>query len=232
VASYSDYCPIAVANEVIGDRWSPLVLRELMIGSTRFNDIHRGIPRMSRSLLTQRLRFLEHNGLIERRPRPGEKAVDYVLSDAGRDLEPILWELGRWATRWVFGDPENHQLDTLHVVWRLHQLTDGDKAPQERTTVEFFTRGPGGRRAWLVFDHGASTACQVDPGFDTDLLVGGQSRELHMWLLGRTTWRAACESGAITVTGSRRLATAFPGWFRASPFHHDVRRAALADARR
>ena len=229
---YSDYCPIAMANEVVGDRWSPLILREIIIGSHRFNEIHRGIPRISRSLLAQRLRLLEHNGLVERRPRPGESASDYVLTPAGRDLEPILWALGRWATRWMLGDPADEQLDTPHLVWRLHQVTNHERAPQKRTTVEFRTLGAGAGRAWLVFDGGRSTACQIDPGFDVDLVVEGDNRTLHSWFLGRVTWRDARASGAVTVLGPTRLASSFPSWFDPSAFYNEVRAATRAQRRR
>ena len=225
VESYADYCPIAIANEVIGDRWNPLILREIMVGSRGFNEIHRGIPRISRTLLAQRLRMLEGSGLIVRRPRPEGRAADYVLTDAGSDLQPILWELGRWATRWVFGDPTENQLDTPHLVWRLHQTTDCDRAPRARTTVEFRTHGPGSGRSWLVFEKGASTACQIDPGYDVDLLVLAEARELHRWFMGRTTWREACENEGIRIVGPERLARAFPDWFVPSEFHDDVRRA-------
>jgi DNA-binding HxlR family transcriptional regulator len=229
VGSYGDYCPIAVASEVVGDRWNPLILRELMVGAHRFNDIHRGIPRISRTLLAQRLRNLERDGLVERRPGERRQAADYVLTDAGHDLEPILWELGRWATRWVFGDPEDHQLDLVHLVWRLHQMSDAERAPRRRTTVEFDARGPGGGRAWLVFVDGASTACEVDPGYEVDLVISAENRELHRWFLGRTTWTEACRDGAIEVLGPRPLARDFPRWFVPSELHRDLRAAARAD---
>jgi DNA-binding HxlR family transcriptional regulator len=225
---HGDYCPIAVANEVMGDRWNPLVLRELMVGSQHFNDIHRGIPRISRTLLAQRLRELERRGLVERRPVPGKQAVDYLLSPAGHDLQPILWELGRWATRWMFGDPVDEQLDTPYIVWRLHQTTDPERAPKRRTTVEFATTGPGSRPAWLVFQSGASTACQSDPGYEVDLIVRADNRELHRWFIGRTTWKAASAGGAIAVLGPPRLAKAFPTWFVPGVFHADVQKAAGA----
>jgi DNA-binding HxlR family transcriptional regulator len=224
VGAHHDYCPIAVANEVIGDRWTTLVLREIMVGSHRFNDIHRGIPRISRTSLSQRLRSLERDGLVERRPHDESQAVDYVLTAAGKDLEPIIWELGRWATRWVFGDPVDEQLDAVHLVWRLHQLTNEDFAPKERTTVEFQIRGPGAGRAWLVFDLGASTACQIDPGYEVDLVVRAENRELHRWLLGRTSWTAAIRAGDIELIGPSRLSRVFPRWFHPSHFVDDVRR--------
>jgi DNA-binding HxlR family transcriptional regulator len=218
MSSYGDYCPITIASEVIGDRWSPLVIREIMVGSHRFNDIHRGIPRISRSLLTQRLRHLERNGIIERTPRPGEQAVDYTLTDAGHALEPVLWDLGRWAAAWALGDPTDEQLDTAHLVWRLHQFTDPENAPTTRINVQFTTTGPGSGTAWLVFDQGESTACQIDPGYEVDLVVEGDNRELHRWFAGRVSWADAVRSGRVTISGPSGLARAFPDWFVADVF--------------
>jgi len=228
VESYADYCPIAIANEVIGDRWNPLILREIMVGSRGFNEIHRGIPRISRTLLAQRLRMLEGSGLIVRRPRPEGRAADYVLTDAGSDLQPILWELGRWATRWVFGDPTENQLDTPHLVWRLHQTTDCDRAPRARTTVEFRTHGPGSGRSWLVFEKGASTACQIDPGYEVDLVVMGDNREMHRWLLGWLSFRELRLAGSVRLVGPSRLGRAFSSWFSTSLFARSLRQPALA----
>jgi DNA-binding HxlR family transcriptional regulator len=223
VATYADYCPIAVATELVGDRWSVLILREIMVGSTRFNDIHRGIPRISRTLLSQRLRVLVRDGLVERRSRPGRSSFDYVLTEAGRDLQPIVWELGKWSTRWAFTEPTDEQLDVAHLVWRLHQVVDPTRVPRKRTTVEFQARGPGGGRAWLVFENGESTACELDPGYEVDLVVNGENRELHRWYVGRVTWREACRDGGVSLVGPARLAREFPRWFRPSAFHADVR---------
>jgi DNA-binding HxlR family transcriptional regulator len=225
VGAYGDYCPIAASIDVIGDRWSPLVLRELMVGSTRFNEIHRGLPRMSRNLLVQRLRMLERNGLVERHPRPGSQMVDYQLTPVGKELEPVLWELGKWAVRWRFDDPVDEQLDTVYLVWRLHQQVDLQRVPERRTTVEFATKGPGGGRAWLVFDRGESTPCQLDPGYEPDVLVQGETKELFRWWIGRATWAEVCDGGEVKLVGDRRLVEAFPTWFLPSLFHAEVREA-------
>lgn len=218
MSRHHDYCPIAVANEVVGDRWNVLVLREIIVGSHRFNEIHRGMPQISRTSLSQRLRHLEQAGMIDRRPVEGSQAVDYVLTPAGQELEPIIWSLGTWAARWMFGDPDDEQLDATHLVWRLHQFTDPETAPRERTTVELRLRGPGAGTAWLVFEHGASTACTIDPGYDVALLVNAENREVHRWFGGRVGWGDACRSGAIELVGPPRLAQAFPTWFITNVF--------------
>src|SRR4249919_2295996 len=116
-----EYCPIATGVDVLGDRWTPLVIRELMVGAGGFNEIHRGVPRASRTLLAQRLRELERRGLVtheaSRRGRPGV----YTLTAAGQALTPIVWAMGHWAAEWVFDDPHDEQCDGLSLIWRTHQ---------------------------------------------------------------------------------------------------------------
>lgn len=224
MASYGEYCPIAAGAEVFCDRWTPLVVRELVLGSTRFNDIHRGVPKMSRTLLSQRLRALVRRELVER------VGTEYHLTEAGRALEPLVWELGRWAAQWSFGDPADEDLDTEWVVWRLHQRVLPRRIPPRRTTVEFDLRGPGGGRAWLVLDRQESTACWIDPGYDVDLLVRGSNREMHRWLLRQVTLPDALAAGSIELVGPVTLVDAFPRWFDGTPMDVALDRGMLARA--
>ena len=222
MSSYGEYCPIAVGAEVFADRWTPLVLRELMVGSSRFNEIHRGIPKMNRTLLTQRLRSLERRGLIERRSGADGNGLEYRLTAAGNELEPILWSLGQWASKWAFGDPDETELDAAWFVWRLHQHVVTAALPDARTVVECTLTGPGAGSGWLVLDRGSSTACVADPGYDIDLVLHGDSRELHKWLVGITPFRRLQSSGAARVIGPSRLARAFPTWFDTSAFEQSL----------
>lgn len=212
--SYREYCPIAVGAEFFGDRWTPLILRELMLGCRRFNEIHRGLGRMSRTLLSQRLKTLERRGIIERTIDEGGKTSEYRLTAAGHELEPVVWALGHWAARWSFGDPADEELDAGWLVWRLHQSVIADHLPSDRTVVQFLLDGPGGGEAWLVLDRGGSTACQIDPGYDVDLVVLGDNREMHRWLLGWRTFRDLQRSGSVRFVGPGRLGRAFSSWFR------------------
>jgi DNA-binding HxlR family transcriptional regulator len=215
VHSYGEYCPIAMGAEAVGDRWTPLVLRELIIGATRFTDIHRGVPRMSRTLLAQRLKQLERTGLVERRA-PGPT---YHLTEAGRGLEPVVWALGDWAMQWLFGDPENHHLDAAHLMWRVRQFVLEDELPPARTVVQFtFPGATRGRTIWLVLTREGSSVCERDEGFDVDLYVTADIQEFMRVWLGRSTWSDAIASGAITFDGPPDLARAFPRWFARSPF--------------
>jgi DNA-binding HxlR family transcriptional regulator len=226
--SYREYCPIAVGAEFVGDRWTPLVLRELILGSRHFNEIHRGLGRMSRSLLAQRLRELERRGIVNREVDATGRTAEYRLTPAGWDLEPIIWAIGHWAARWSFGDPADEELDAAWLVWRLHQQVAADSLPAERTVVQFVLEGPGGGEAWLVLDRGGSTACQIDPGYDVDLVVMGDNRQMHRWLLGWESFRELRASGGVRLVGPSRLVRAFPTWFTEPPFARTLRRVAAA----
>jgi DNA-binding HxlR family transcriptional regulator len=223
--SYNEYCPISVGVEFFGDRWTPLVIREMLFGSRRFNEIHRGLGRMSRSLLSQRLRELERRGIIERRVDPGG-TIEYVLTPAGEELQPIIWSLGHWAARWSFGDPADEMLDAGWLAWRLHQSTLPSKMPATRTVVHFILDGVGAGEAWLVLDRGASTACRIDPGYDVDLVVLGDNRALTCWMFGRLTFSEILRNGDVRLVGPSRLARAFPTWFETSKFARSIGRRA------
>ncbi len=222
--SYHEYCPIAVGAEFFGDRWTPLILRELILGSGRFNEIHRGLGRMSRTLLIQRLRELERRGIVERTMDHAGRTSEYRLTPAGQELQPIVWSLGHWAARWSFGDPADEELDAGWLVWRLHQSVIADQLPKDRTVVQFVLHGPGGGEAWLVLDRGGSTACQIDPGYEVDLVVMGDNREMHRWLLGWRSFQELRRSGAVRLVGPTRLSRAFLGWFNAPMFAGSFRK--------
>jgi DNA-binding HxlR family transcriptional regulator len=215
VRSYDEYCPIAMGAEVLGDRWTPLVIRELMCGSDRFSDIHRGVPRMSRSLLVQRLKHLERAGIIERR----EPGPTYHLTEAGLDLEPVVWGLGDWANHWVLGDPVKEQYDGGHVMWRVRQRIVLDELPERRVVVRFdFPAATTRRRIWLLLDRAGSSVCARDEGFDVDLHVTADIAAFMRVWAGRTTWREAMDDEQIVVEGPGDLVRSFTRWFALSPF--------------
>jgi DNA-binding HxlR family transcriptional regulator len=212
--TYGEYCPIAMGAEAIGDRWTPLVLRELICGSRRFSDIHRGVPRMSRTLLAQRLKQLERLGVIERRPGP-----TYHLTPSGEELESVVFGIGDWAMRWLFGDPAKGHFDGAHLMWRVRQRLVEEALPEGRTVVEFnFPGASRGKRIWLLLDPSGSSVCERDEGFDVDVVVTADIAEfLRVWA-GRSTWAQATAAGKLTIEGPRALVRAFPTWFALSPF--------------
>ena len=147
---YNQYCPVSRASEILGDRWTLLIVREMILGSHRFNEIERGLPGISRSLLASRLRFLEDAHVIERLPRGDSKLAEYHLTQAGRDLKPVIEALGAWGVQCAFGEPTLEELDPALLVWRIHQRINRDPLPERRTVVELDFTGPRPHRAWAV----------------------------------------------------------------------------------
>lgn len=175
-----EYCPVAAGVAAVGDRWTLLIVRELLLGARRFNDIHRGLPGLSRTLLSTRLRRMTVAGLVEKRDDAG-----YALTDAGQALAPLVRQLGDWARQWFFGEPELAQLDSGWLLWRLRQITRHDLLPSGRTVVEFQFPDSGQPTGWLVLKPGDVTACRTDPGFDVDLWVVADLATLAQVLVGR-----------------------------------------------
>jgi DNA-binding HxlR family transcriptional regulator len=231
VSGYADYCPIASAVEVLGDRWTPLVIRELMIGATGFNEIHRGVPKMSRSLLVDRLRTLERRGLVVRESAERGKAVRYELTPAGEGLTPIVWAMGHWAAEWAFGDPTDDELDGVSLLWRLHQHAALDRVPDDRTVVHVVLTGRGGAEGWLDINRHAMTVCITDPGCDIHLAVEADNRQMHRWLLGLVPYSSLVTRGEVRLHGPRPLVRAFPTWFDTTFFTAGLQRAEARRAR-
>jgi DNA-binding HxlR family transcriptional regulator len=220
MAAFVQYCPIAIATDVIGDRWTPLVLRELLLGSTRFNEIQRGLPRISRSLLAGRLRRLEHLRLVTRSTDP--TAPRYELTPAGADLAARLSTLGEWAVRWSLGDPTPEQVDPHLLLWRMHRRLHVEQLPEQRVTIRFDFDRPHALRAWMVLDHHEGTVCVQDPGYEVDLSVRADAAALQRVWIGRQPLADALRRDDITIAGPRSLVQSFPRWFTWSPFQHLV----------
>ena len=224
MVSRREYCPIACGVEVLGDRWTPLIIREMMVGSRGFNEIHRGIPRVSRNLLSQRLRDLERRGLITHEPgHPGRPGV-YALTAAGEALTPIVWAMGNWAAEWVFGDPREEECDGLTLIWRTHQVAIPANLPEARTVVHVVLTGPGGAQGWLDIQGPGITVCKDDQGLTVDLALQADTAQMHRWLIGRVPFRSLVANGHARFVGPRRLANAFPSWFDTSLFDESMRR--------
>ena len=218
MSTYADYCPIAVGVDVIGDRWTPLVIRELMVGASGFNEIHRGLPRMSRSLLAQRLRTLERRGLVHREAAAPGRPGRYVLTPAGESLTPIVWAIGQWAAEWVFGDPAEEDCDGLSLMWRMHQSAIPAKLPEQRTVVHLVLTGPGAAQGWLDITGKEVTVCTDDRSLDVDLAVEAGTGQMQRWLTGLVPFRELVRDGQARLLGPSKLAREFPTWFDTSRF--------------
>ena len=215
---YGQYCPLAKGAEVFAERWTPLVLRELLRGSTTFNDLHRGVPRMSRSLLSARLRKLENCGVLVRSVRGG--GTHYRLTRAGRELGPVVTRLGTWAQRWfrsAFGPAE---LDAGVLMWDMRCTVNPAALPAERTVVQFvFTELPLRHRYWwLVHEGGEVDLCPIDPGDVAALEVRTTLKVMTRVWMGEVTLAAAQRSGALSLCGAGDLKRCVAEWLRLSPY--------------
>lgn len=223
-SGYGTYCPIALATEILGERWTILVVLTLVDGITRFNEMLRALPRISPSVLSQRLRSLEDAGVIvKKRARGG--GHEYHLTEAGRELEPIILELGAWGQRWA-RDLELDDLDPLSLAWSIHLRVNPDAMPPGRTVVEFeFTGVPEEcRRFWIMTRDGVVEMCVKHPGFDVDLRVLSDLRRFVEAWRGFRSLRAELAAGRIRLEGPRALQRAFPNWLLLSALAHVERK--------
>ena len=222
---YKQYCPVARASEILAERWTPLIVRELVAGSHRFNEIERALPGISRSLLASRLRQLEDAGVVVRLPYAPSKVSEYHLSEAGRELKPVIEALGAWGVRWAFGDPHPEELDAGLLVWKIHQRINRERLPQRRIVVEFDFTGPRARRVWLLLEPREVSVCVSPPGFDSDLVVRADLMLFYRVWLGQIDYNAALRCGDLLVEGIPALATQLPQWFMWSPMARFVKGA-------
>ncbi len=220
---YGRFCPVALASEVLADRWTLLIVRELVLGNTRFNDIARGLPGISRSLLVQRLRHLERKGVVELWPSPTGKGHEYHLTAAGKDLEPVVDVVGRWAVAWLFDDLRPHEVEPVQLTWWLHRRMDEERFPPGRVVIELDYTAPTRKAMWIVLDRGEASVCVQHPGFDSDVLVTTTTPALAEVFQGYETWARAVSTGAISVTGPPNLVRSLPTWFLWSPFAEATR---------
>jgi DNA-binding HxlR family transcriptional regulator len=225
--AYRQYCPVARAAEIFADRWTPLIVRELLAGSRHFNQLERGLPGISRSLLTSRLRRLEDSGVVHRSTLQPH-TVDYALTESGRDLQRVIDMLGAWGARWAFGEPRPEELDPVLLLWRMHRRVYLDRLPAGRTVVEFDFTGRNGRRLWLVLERSETSVCLRPPGFRPQLVLRADLSLFHRVWLGALEYASARRDGGIVVDGPPALARALPDWFKWSPMMHWVRSALAA----
>ncbi len=218
-SGYQQFCPVAMASEILGRRWTMLILREMSAGSTRFNDLRRGVPRMSPALLSQRLKELEEAGIAER--RAGRNGPEYHLTEAGRELKPVVVAVGEWGHRWVESKPTLEQLDVSLLMWDMRRNLDPRPFPNRRAVVAFrYPELPKARRNWwmLVTPEEGADLCSVDPGFEVDLYVVCDLKTMTAIWMGLETVRNAERQQRLTLTGDRHLASAMQTWLGLSPF--------------
>ncbi len=223
MAGYGQYCPIARASEILADRWTLLIVRELLAGGRHFNEILRGLPGISRSLLVSRLRQLEDGQVLERHAGQRPKTTEYILTEAGLDLQPVVDMIGAWGVRWAFGEPRPEELDPVLLLWRIHRRIHRELLPSTRTVAEFDLAGRRGRRLWLVMDRREVSLCLKPPGFPSDLVVRAEVSLLYRVWMAEVDYDAAIRCGELSVEGPRTLVRALPRWLMWSPMAQWVR---------
>lgn len=227
--SYRQFCPVAMAAEILCARWTIVVLRELIAGSTRFNELRRGAPRMSPALLSQRLKELEAAGIVTRSASAGDPGVlEYRLTESGRELTPIVEAFGRWGQRRIEAEVSLQHLDVQLLMWDMRRNLNPTPMPRGRSVVQFiYPELPVARRSWwlIVGPEEGVDLCSIDVGFEVDLYVSVDLRTMTAIWMGLDSVRAAVANRRMALTGNRQLASAMQSWLGLSPFAQEAKLA-------
>lgn len=225
---YGQFCPVAMAAEVICTRWTMLILREFCAGSTRFNELRKGVPRMSPTLLAKRLKELEGAGVIEHVSGNGAGAGEYRLTRSGRDLQEIVMGIGMWGQRWVETRAALDNLDPDLLMWDMRRFVDHTQWPGDRCTVQFQYSDlpPAKGNYWLVAEKGTVDMCSIDPGFEVDLYVVTDLRTMTAIWMGMTTVSKEIREERLELTGPGELRNSMQQWLGLSPFAKEKKRIA------
>lgn len=214
---YGQFCPVSLAAEIFARRWTPLIVRELLSGSTRFNELRRGNPNISASILSRRLEELIAGGIVERREDEG--GPRYVLTPAGEALRPVVEQLGLWGRRWLPSDYRERDLDPRLLVWDIHRNLQLEEVP-ERTVIElhFADAPPEYRAYWLIVTPSGADVCLTHPGGDVHLRLSSDVRTLTDVWMGNISWAAALRGGGLSLAGDGELRRALPRWLKLNMF--------------
>lgn len=215
---YGQFCPVSMASEVLCSRWTTLVVREFLCGSTRFNELRRGLPKMSPALLSKRLKELEQSGIIATRSVNG--ITDYQLTSAGEELRPLITGLGNWAQRWMESRLSLKNLDPSLLMWDMRRNLDTRRLPPRRYTIQFLYPELSAKQKcwWIVIENGKVDLCNFDPGYDVDLLVEAALRSMTAIWMGLSTIRQEVEAETLRLEGDKRLARDIQEWLGLSVF--------------
>jgi DNA-binding HxlR family transcriptional regulator len=222
-AGYGQFCPVAVASEVFAERWTPIILREILFGGSQlFNEIHRGVPLISRPLLARRLRDLESAGVITIEPLSKGRGHRYRMTEAGKEFRSVIEGLGAWGQRWT-ARVDRKNLDPGLLLWTMRRGIAVDSLPARRVIVRFNFSGvpasyQGFRMFWLLLERPQVDLCVDDPGFEVDLYVEADLVAMTKVWLGDIAFEDVQRSGEVRVVGPRPLAKAFPSWLKLSHF--------------
>lgn len=219
---YGQFCPISKAAEILGERWTILIIRELLLGTSRFNDFQRALSQISPTLLTKRLNQLQDCGLVIRKNLPGQRRTEYHLAPAGKELGPIVVGLGEWGMKWARGKMTDDELDVEMLMYDLHRRIDRDQLPGGRTVVSFtFSDLSNFRHWWIVLEeNGGRELCVDNPGRDVDVHITTNLRTMAELWAGDTELRAAKKDGRLQLDGNPVLVRTIGSWLRMGLFAH------------
>jgi DNA-binding HxlR family transcriptional regulator len=216
VKGYGQFCPVARASELLAERWTLIIVRNLLNGCHTFNEIRQGAPGIPPALLTERLQRLERHGVLVRAPKERGRGATYELTEMGRALAPVCEALGQWGARWLEIEPSH--LDAAYVLWATIKLVDVEALPTGTTTVLVRLADDPSQGYWLLLHRPRAELCTRGVGLVEDLLCQTDSRTLVDLHLRRTTYARAIRAGRLRLEGSPQLQRRLPHWFRASPF--------------
>ena len=228
-SSYGQFCPVAMAAEIVCSRWTALVVRELLCGTTRFNDLRRGVPLMSPTLLSKRLKELEEAGVIVAVPTGQAGVVEYKLTEAGEDLRPVVMSLGIWGQRWVEKSLSLKNLDPSLLMWDMRRWLEPAPLPKRRCAINFlYPDVQSAKRSWwlVIEETGKVDLCSTNPGFEIDLYVTSPLRNMTAIWMGLTTVAAEVEAGHVELIGDTEIAKSMQQWLGLSPFAKEKSRVA------
>jgi DNA-binding HxlR family transcriptional regulator len=218
--SYGQFCPVAKAAELFCERWTPLIVRDLAAGATRFSELQRGVPLMSPSLLSKRLKELEAEGVVETRPALKGRGSTYHLTAAGREFVPLIVALGAWGQRWSRRQLAEGEIDLGLLIWALERSVDARAfgRPQSVVRLEFTDQPEGGRLWWFINRDGACEICLQDPGFEVDLYLAATLPDMIYIVRGDLPLPRALSSGRLEAIGSARARKAIRAWLNLAPY--------------
>ena len=213
---YGQFCPVAKAAEILGERWTILIIRELLVGTTRFSDLQRALSQISPTLLTKRLNRLEECGLVFRKKIPELRRTEYQLTSAGRELLPIVMGLGKWGMKWARGQMTDDELDVEMLMSEFSRRIDATQLPGGRNVIQFiFTGLSTFDRWWIVIEeNGERELCTENPRKETDLLIRSDVRTMVEIWAGDTEIRAAKKDGRLQLQGQPVLIRTLSSWLR------------------
>jgi DNA-binding HxlR family transcriptional regulator len=211
MSTYGQFCPVAKAMELLDERWTLLVVRELLLGSKHFNDLRRGVPKMSPALLSKRLKSLSRAGVVERSDIDGR--TSYSLTPCGQELAGVVDALGEWGVRWIRELGED-DLDPHLLMWDIRRAISVDAWPRARTVVAFRLTGvaPKAARWWLMVSEGVADVCDFDPGYEVAATVETSLLTLIKLWRGDLSWSRALLNGTVAIDGATAARRAVPGW--------------------